>query len=118
LFFIPGVMTPSDVEAALELGCGLLKFFPAVPAGGIAMLQALNSPFGHTGVQFVPLGGVSAQNMQDYLRLGGVPAVGGSWICERTLVREKRWGEITALAAEAVRLAGQVFPEGAKLNTP
>ncbi|RFC45781.1 MAG: 2-dehydro-3-deoxyphosphogluconate aldolase / (4S)-4-hydroxy-2-oxoglutarate aldolase [Verrucomicrobia bacterium] len=117
LFFIPGVMTPSDVEAALQLECRLLKFFPAVPAGGTAMLQALNSPFGHTGVEFVPLGGVSAQNMQDYLRLGCVPAVGGSWICERTLVREKRWGEITALAAEAVGLAAQLFSEEATPTT-
>ena len=116
LFFIPGVMTPSDVEMALTLGCGLLKFFPAVPAGGIAMVRALNGPFEHTGVQFVPLGGVSAQNMQDYLRLACVPAVGGSWICERSLVREKRWDEITALAQEAVQLAGQPLPEISQLS--
>lgn len=104
-FFLPGVMTPSDVEAAMGAGCGLLKFFPAVPAGGIPMLQALASPYGHTGVEFVPLGGVNCANMGDFLRLDVVPAVGGSWLCDRRLVREKRWSEITKLAADACRQA-------------
>jgi 2-dehydro-3-deoxyphosphogluconate aldolase/(4S)-4-hydroxy-2-oxoglutarate aldolase len=107
LFFIPGVMTPSDVEGAISLGCKLLKFFPAVPAGGLAMLQALNGPFAHTGVEFVPLGGVGAGNMKDYLSLPCVPAIGGSWICERSLVRERKWEEITQLAADAVRLVAE-----------
>jgi 2-dehydro-3-deoxyphosphogluconate aldolase/(4S)-4-hydroxy-2-oxoglutarate aldolase len=103
LFFIPGVMTPSDVGGALSLGCSLLKFFPAVVAGGVGMIQALNGPFAHTGVQFVPLGGVSFSNMGEYLNLSCVPAVGGSWICERSLVREKNWDRITELAREALR---------------
>jgi 2-dehydro-3-deoxyphosphogluconate aldolase/(4S)-4-hydroxy-2-oxoglutarate aldolase len=105
LFFIPGVMTPSDVEAALGLDCHLLKFFPAVPAGGLGMLQALNGPFAHVGVEFVPLGGVNAKNMREYLNLPCVPAVGGSWICERSLVREKQWDQITALARAALKNA-------------
>jgi 2-dehydro-3-deoxyphosphogluconate aldolase/(4S)-4-hydroxy-2-oxoglutarate aldolase len=101
LFFMPGVMTPSDVEAALALDCRLLKFFPAVPAGGLAMLQSLAGPYAHTGVQFVPLGGVNANNMSDYLALPSVAAIGGSWICDRALVREQRWSEITQLSLEA-----------------
>jgi 2-dehydro-3-deoxyphosphogluconate aldolase / (4S)-4-hydroxy-2-oxoglutarate aldolase len=107
LFFMPGVMTPSDVEAALALDCRLLKFFPAVPAGGLAMLQSLAGPYAHTGVQFVPLGGVNANNMSDYLPLPSVAAIGGSWICDRALVREQRWSEITALchaAAQSISL--------------
>ena len=104
-FFLPGVMTPSDVEAAMGAGCGLLKFFPAVPAGGVPMLQALASPYGHTGVEFVPLGGVNCANMRDFLTLDVVPAVGGSWLCDRRLVREKRWSEIRRLAAEACQKA-------------
>ena len=107
VFFIPGVMTPSDVEGALALNCRLLKFFPAVAAGGLGMLQALNGPFAHTGVQFVPLGGVSAGNMREYLNLSCVPAVGGSWICERSLVRARKWDTITALAREALQCAGE-----------
>ncbi len=101
LFFMPGVMTPSDVEAALALDCQLLKFFPAVLAGGLAMLHALAGPYAHTGVQFVPLGGVNAHNMGDYLALPSVAAIGGSWVCDRTLVREQRWSEITQLSLEA-----------------
>jgi 2-dehydro-3-deoxyphosphogluconate aldolase/(4S)-4-hydroxy-2-oxoglutarate aldolase len=101
LFFMPGVMTPSDVEAALALDCRLLKFFPAVPAGGLAMLQSLAGPYAHTGVQFVPLGGVNANNMSDYIALPSVAAIGGSWICDRALVREQRWSEITQLSLEA-----------------
>jgi len=103
LFFMPGVMTPSDVEAALALDCRLLKFFPAVPAGGLAMLQSLAGPYAHTGVQFVPLGGVNANNMSDYLALPSVAAIGGSWICDRALVREQRWSEITALCHAAAQ---------------
>jgi 2-dehydro-3-deoxyphosphogluconate aldolase/(4S)-4-hydroxy-2-oxoglutarate aldolase len=106
LFFMPGLMTPTDVEAALALDCRLLKFFPAVPAGGLAMLQSLAGPYAHTGVQFVPLGGVNANNMGDYLALASVAAIGGSWICDRSLVRDQRWSEITALChAAAQRLS-------------
>ncbi len=104
-FFIPGVMTPTDVELALELGARLLKFFPAQAAGGPAMLRALAGPFGHTGVQFVPLGGVGPANMAEYLALPGVPAVGGSWMVERALIRAGRFGEIERLSREAVSLA-------------
>jgi len=107
-FFIPGVMTPSDVETGLGLGCRLLKFFPAELAGGVKMLKALAGPYESAGVRFLPLGGVSAANMTEYLALPVVAAVGGSWLCERKLVREKKWAEISALAAEAVAMAGGV----------
>jgi 2-dehydro-3-deoxyphosphogluconate aldolase/(4S)-4-hydroxy-2-oxoglutarate aldolase len=104
-FFIPGVMTPSDVEIALELGARLLKFFPAQAAGGPAMLRALAGPFGHTGVRFVPLGGVGPANLAEYLDQPGVCAVGGSWMVERSLIRAGRFEEIARLAREAVELA-------------
>jgi len=103
-FFIPGVMTPTDVELALELGARLLKFFPAEAAGGTAMLRALAGPFAHTGVKFVPLGGVGPGNMVEYLSLPGVAAVGGSWMIERSLIREGRFAEIERLARQAVAL--------------
>jgi 2-dehydro-3-deoxyphosphogluconate aldolase/(4S)-4-hydroxy-2-oxoglutarate aldolase len=104
--FIPGVMTPSEVEAALGLGYGLLKFFPADAAGGIKMLKALAGPYEPAGVRFIPLGGISAANMADYLALPVVAAVGGSWLCDRKLIREQGWTEITRLTAEALRCAG------------
>ena len=104
--FMPGVMTPSEIERALGLGCRVLKFFPAEAAGGLAMLKSLAGPYAHTGVKFAPTGGVSPQNLAEYLALPIVAAVGGSWLVERKLVAERNWSRITALAAEAVRIAG------------
>jgi len=66
------------------------------------MLKALAGPFELAGARFVPLGGVSATNMNEYLALSIVAAVGGSWLCDRKLVREKKWSEIRSLATEAV----------------
>ena len=105
LLFIPGVMTPSEVESALGLGCRLLKFFPAEVAGGAKMLKALAGPYEATGVRFIPLGGITPANMAEYLALPNVAAVGGSWMCERKLVREKKWTELAAIAAAAVAKA-------------
>ena len=105
LFFMPGVLTPTEIEVALGLGVRLLKFFPAGPVGGVPMLNAIAAPYAHTGVQFVPLGGVNLDNMVDYLKLSSVPAIGGSWICDQALVRGKRWNEITQLTRAAVERA-------------
>jgi 2-dehydro-3-deoxyphosphogluconate aldolase/(4S)-4-hydroxy-2-oxoglutarate aldolase len=103
--FIPGVMTPSEVEKALELGCKVQKFFPADVAGGVRMLRALSGPFAHTGVKFIPLGGVDETSLPDYLALPVVAAVGGSWIADRNLIRAGDWKGITALARRALALA-------------
>ncbi len=100
----PGVMTPSDVTRALELGWKYLKFFPAEPAGGVAMLEALAGPFAHTGVKFVPTGGIHAELLGKYLAVPMVAAVGGSWMATRKLVSDKAWSKITILTAEAMRL--------------
>ena len=102
LQFSPGVMTPSDVELALSLGCKLLKFFPAEAAGGVAMLKSLAGPYGHTGVRFIPTGGVSAGNLSEYLKLPIVAAIGGSWMVDKQLVNEGRWSEITRITREAL----------------
>ena len=102
--FFPGVMTPTEIDRALNLGWKHLKFFPAEPAGGVAMLQALIAPFAHTGVQFIPTGGITAAKLADYLALPQVAAVGGSWMAGRKLVVEKAWPKITALTAEAMKI--------------
>jgi 2-dehydro-3-deoxyphosphogluconate aldolase/(4S)-4-hydroxy-2-oxoglutarate aldolase len=102
--FFPGVMTPTEVGRALDLGWKYLKFFPAEAAGGVAMLKALAGPFAHTGLKFVPTGGISAANLPDYLALAQVAAVGGSWMAERKLVAEKAWNKITSLTAEAMKI--------------
>jgi 2-dehydro-3-deoxyphosphogluconate aldolase/(4S)-4-hydroxy-2-oxoglutarate aldolase len=105
LQFSPGVMTPSDVEQALSLGCQLLKFFPAESAGGTAMLKALAGPYGHTGVKFIPTGGITSGNLADYLKLPVVAAIGGSWMVDKQLVNDGKWEEITRLTREALAAA-------------
>lgn len=105
LQFSPGVMTPSDVEQALSLGCKLLKFFPAETAGGTAMLKALAGPYGHTGLKFIPTGGITSANLANYLKLPVVAAIGGSWMVDKQLVNEGKWDEITRLTREALAAA-------------
>jgi 2-dehydro-3-deoxyphosphogluconate aldolase / (4S)-4-hydroxy-2-oxoglutarate aldolase len=105
LQFSPGVMTPSEVEQALSLGCKLLKFFPAEVAGGVEMLKALAGPYGHTGVKFIPTGGVSSGNLSAYLNLPVVAAIGGSWMVDKRLVNEGKWTEITRITREALEAA-------------
>ncbi|MGD0743800.1 MAG: bifunctional 4-hydroxy-2-oxoglutarate aldolase/2-dehydro-3-deoxy-phosphogluconate aldolase [Verrucomicrobiota bacterium] len=102
--FFPGVMTPTEVDRALNLGWKHLKFFPAEPAGGAKMLKALAGPFAHTGVKFIPTGGINAATLPDYLAIPQVAAVGGSWMGERRLIAEKAWARITALTAEAMKV--------------
>jgi 2-dehydro-3-deoxyphosphogluconate aldolase/(4S)-4-hydroxy-2-oxoglutarate aldolase len=105
--FVPGVQTPSEVELALSLGCTTLKFFPAEAAGGVAMLAAMHAPYRHTGVKFVPTGGVSPANLASYLAVDAVAAVGGTWLATATDLREGRFAEITARTREAVASAAQ-----------
>jgi 2-dehydro-3-deoxyphosphogluconate aldolase / (4S)-4-hydroxy-2-oxoglutarate aldolase len=105
--FFPGVMTPTEVDRALNLGCKNLKFFPAEPAGGAAMLKALAAPFAHTGVKFLPTGGINAAALANYLALPQVAAIGGSWMAEKKLVTEKAWDKIAAITAEALKVVAQ-----------
>ncbi|HUI07053.1 MAG TPA: bifunctional 4-hydroxy-2-oxoglutarate aldolase/2-dehydro-3-deoxy-phosphogluconate aldolase [Verrucomicrobiae bacterium] len=102
--FVPGVMTPSEVERALALGCKVLKFFPADAAGGVKMLKSIAAPYAHTGVKFIPLGGLNATNAAEYLTVPSVLALGGSWIVERKLIAERNWTAITKLTREALSL--------------
>lgn len=94
--FVPGIMTPSDIEAGLALGCYTLKFFPAGALGGAAMIKALAGPYRHTGVRFVPTGGVNAANLAGYLALAEVAAVGGTWIAKKDDIAAGAWEAISA----------------------
>lgn len=100
----PGVITPSEIMFALELGWKHLKFFPAETFGGVNALKALAGPFGHTGVKFVPTGGITAATLPNYLAIPQVAAIGGSWMADRKLVAEKNWTKITTLTAEAMKV--------------
>ncbi len=101
--FAPGIVTPSDIEAAVELGCHDLKFFPAQPSGGVQYLKSMAAPYNHLGLRYIPLGGINQNNMIDYLSQANVPAVGGSWIARREQIQSGDWPAITANAARARR---------------
>lgn len=101
--FVPGVQTPSEVERARSLGCSLLKFFPAEAAGGLAMLEAIYAPYKHTGIRFIPTGGVSPANLSHYLQSAAVAAVGGTWLARPSDLQEGRFAEITERTREALR---------------
>ncbi len=100
--FIPGVMTPGDIIAALEAGYATLKFFPARQAGGIDMLKAFAGPFPQA--VFCPTGGIDVASAADYLALPNVACVGGSWLAPSALVARGDWAAITQLAAAATKL--------------
>ena len=102
--FAPGVVTPSDIEAAIELGCRELKFFPAEPSGGIKYLRSMYAPYAHLGLQFIPLGGLNAGNMASYLFDAAVPAIGGSWLAPRDLIQAENWSAVIDNATEARRI--------------
>lgn len=92
--FSPGVMTPSDVEGALSMGVKILKFFPADAAGGTKMLKSLVAPYAHTGVKFIPTGGITPSNIDQYLNIPQVLAVGGTWIAKSSDIKEGNWEQI------------------------
>lgn len=99
---LPGVATGSEIMMAQEDGLTELKFFPAMQAGGVAMLKAWGGPFGD--VRFCPTGGVTAANATDFLALGNVVCVGGSWLTPADALARGNWAQITALAFQASRL--------------
>jgi 2-dehydro-3-deoxyphosphogluconate aldolase/(4S)-4-hydroxy-2-oxoglutarate aldolase len=93
--FSPGIMTPTDIEAALDAGVQVLKFFPAVAAGGVKMLSSLAAPYAHLGVRFIPTGGINLNNVQEYLRDKSVLALGGTWLATKDDIAAGRWDKIT-----------------------
>ena len=99
---LPGAVTATEVQAALELGLTTVKFFPAGTSGGAAAIAALAAPF--AGVSFVPTGGVGPRNLWDYLDIGAVVAVGGSWMVPRDRVAAGDFDGIRTLTADAVAL--------------
>lgn len=103
---IPGVITPTEIETAMELGLNVLKFFPAEPSGGLSMIKALAAPY--TQVKFIPTGGISAANLREYLKYPKVLACGGSWMVKKELVNAGKFDEIQTLAAEAAAIVKSV----------
>ena len=104
--FMPGVMTPSEVMRAREMGFSWVKLFPAAQAGGLAMLKALGGPL--PDMKFCPTGGISVDNMKDFLSLSNVAMVGGSWLTPSDAVLAGDWKRITQLARAATDAAQAV----------
>jgi 2-dehydro-3-deoxyphosphogluconate aldolase / (4S)-4-hydroxy-2-oxoglutarate aldolase len=96
----PGIATPSEIEAALTRGLSVLKFFPAEPLGGLPYLKAISAPY--SGVEFMPTGGISAQNMGSYLAFPKVVACGGSWMAPSDWIAARDFDRITSEVSNAV----------------
>lgn len=107
----PGTITPSEVMRAVNLGLDAVKFFPASTAGGVPALKALASVF--RDMKFVPTGGISADNLAEYLGVPQVLACGGSWLTPKADVAAGDFKAISGLAREAVEIAG-----AARRNNP
>jgi 2-dehydro-3-deoxyphosphogluconate aldolase / (4S)-4-hydroxy-2-oxoglutarate aldolase len=112
--FMPGIATPSDIEMGLSLGCKLLKFFPAESNGGVGMLEALSAPYKHAGVRFMPTGGVNPTNLESYLKLGIVAAVGGTWIAKAEDLANENWAEIRNRCKAALDVVARVRAKSGK----
>ena len=104
----PGIVTPSEVQLAWNLGLRTVKFFPAGLAGGVPMLKALSSVF--RGMSFMPTGGVSAGNLKSFLEVPAVVACGGSWLTPKAEIDAGNFDAITVLAREALMLAREARP--------
>ncbi|MCL2579095.1 MAG: bifunctional 4-hydroxy-2-oxoglutarate aldolase/2-dehydro-3-deoxy-phosphogluconate aldolase [Oscillospiraceae bacterium] len=99
----PGCVTPTEIMAALSLGLSVVKFFPANVYGGLSAMKALSGPFG--GVRFIPTGGISEKNLAEYISEPFIHATGGSWLCDKKDIAGQDFEKITALSAEASRIA-------------
>jgi 2-dehydro-3-deoxyphosphogluconate aldolase/(4S)-4-hydroxy-2-oxoglutarate aldolase len=101
--FIPGVMTPSEIDTAFAESFSILKLFPASSIGGVSFLKAMQGPYAHLNIQFIPMGGVSPENMSDYLAQPNVIAVGGSWLASPQLIKNKDYAAIEKNALSAIK---------------
>lgn len=102
--FIPGVMTPSEMEQAFGAGCRIQKFFPAEQLGGSSFLKAMEGPYEQLGIRFIPMGGVRPANLMSYLSLKNVIAAGGSWMASTEMIRKEDYTTITKNVKRAIEM--------------
>lgn len=108
----PGVCTPTEIEAALQKGLQVLKFFPAEPMGGLAFLKAIAAPY--SMVRFIPTGGINAEKLPAYLRFPAVVACGGSWMAPQDWIRAGDFDRIRRETAAAVHTIGEINGESGR----
>lgn len=104
----PGCVTPSEVAQAVKRGLKVVKFFPAEPAGGVAMIKAMAAPYHQ--LRFMPTGGIGTQNLKDYLGFDKIICCGGSWMVKADLIRNGEFEKICKLTKEAKELAKNIRP--------
>lgn len=97
---VPGINDPTGIEQAMVMGLDVVKFFPAQQSGGIEMIKAMGAPY--INISFLPTGGISYNNMNDYLTNSKVVAVGGSWVVNEKMINAGDWEGITRVTREAV----------------
>ena len=102
----PGVVTPSEMEKAIELGLNIVKFFPAEPSGGLSMIKAVSAPY--TMLKFMPTGGINPGNVKEYLKSDKIFACGGSWIVKGDLVDAGDFDKIKELTKEAADIVKEI----------
>jgi 2-dehydro-3-deoxyphosphogluconate aldolase/(4S)-4-hydroxy-2-oxoglutarate aldolase len=120
---VPGVATPTEVGAAMEMGLEAVKYFPAEALGGVDYLRAISAPYSH--MQFIPTGGIHEKNLLAYLNVPAVLACGGSWMVKQELVAGGAWNEIRTQSSRAVhavlgfelRHVGSTAPEAGDART-
>ena len=103
--FAPGVMTPTDMEIALEHGCRVLKYFPATNLAAPSALETMAAPFAHLGLRFIPLGGINLASLPQWLASPSVLGVGGSWLAPRDVIQRKDWAALQRNAEQAAEIA-------------
>lgn len=108
LSFAPGIMTPTDIEIAIEMGCRVLKYFPAESAGGMSLLKNMVGPYQYLGLTFIPLGGLNMNNARSYLESPLITAVGGSWLAKQAVIQAEDWETITNNAREIRNLIQEI----------
>ena len=108
--YLPGVATPSDLQAALALGITQCKFFPAEGIGGTRALRVLATTFRAFSPSFVPTGGINLNNLEAWLREPAVIAAGGSWLAAKQWIRDRDWAAIRESVATSVKVARSVIP--------
>lgn len=102
----PGVVTPGEIEKALELGLEVVKFFPAEPSGGLPMIKAVGAAY--TKLKFMPTGGINPKNVVDYLKSDKILACGGSWMVKGDLISAGEFDKITEMCKEAAQIVKDI----------
>ncbi len=106
--FCPGIITPSELEQGLSLGITFFKYFPAEASGGVKMISSVAAPYNHLGIRFMPTGGVTMNNLAEYLSVNAIIAAGGTWIAKKDMIAAEQWNVIKTNAKAAVEAVAKI----------